>query len=77
MLNKVINFPLNPNKVDVDKEFKSYVYPLSKMEEKTLHVQSDCKSPTFGLVLEADLQYSQAYVFDINKKSSSTHLFSS
>ena len=36
-----------------------------------------CKSPTFGLVLEADPQYNQAYVLDVNAKSSAVHLFSS
>ena len=48
------------------------------MEKKLLHVRSDYKSPTFGLALEADLQYGQAYyVLDINKKPRCAHLFSS
>ena len=50
-------FPAEPDKVDVDKEFKFFVYPFSKMEEKTLRVRPACKSPTFGLALEADPQY--------------------
>ena len=40
-----------------------------------MHVLSDYKSPTFGLVLEVDPQYGRAYVLDINKKSSAAHLF--
>ena len=47
------------------------------MEEKTLCVRPACKSPTFGLVLEADPQYSRAYVLDVNAKSSLADLFSS
>ena len=47
------------------------------MEEKKLTVHPDCKSPTFGLLHKADLQYGQAYVLDINKKSSAAQLFSS
>ena len=50
-------FPAEPNQVDVDKEFKCFVYSFSKMEEKTLRVRPPCKSPTFGPVLEADPQY--------------------
>ena len=40
-------------------------------------IRSDYKSPTFGLALEADPQYGQTYVLDINRKSSTAHLFSS
>ena len=50
-------FTAEADEVDVDKEFKFFVYPFSKMEEKTLCVRPACKSPTFGLVLEADPQY--------------------
>ena len=34
-------FSVEPEKVDVDKEFKFFVYPFSKMEEKSLHVRSN------------------------------------
>ena len=50
-------FPAKPGEIDVDKEFKFFVCPFSKMEEKTLHVHPVGKSPTFGLTLEADPQY--------------------
>ena len=49
-------FPAKPDEVDVDKEFKFFVYPFSKMEEKTLRIRSSCKSPTFGLVLKVEQQ---------------------
>ena len=41
-------FPAEPEEVDVDKEFKFFLYPFSKMEEKSLRVRPACKSPTFG-----------------------------
>ena len=44
-------FPAMSDELDVNKEFKCFVYPFSKMEEKTLLVRPACKSPTFGLVL--------------------------
>ena len=47
------------------------------MEEKLLVVRNASTSPTFGLVLEADPQYGQAYVLDVNAKSSAADLFSS
>ena len=47
------------------------------MEKLSLYVQSNCKNSPFGLVLEADPQYGQAYVLDVNKKSSAAHSFSS
>ena len=50
-------FPAEPDEVDVDKEFKFFFYIFSKIEEKTLRVRPVCKSPTFGLVLEANSQY--------------------
>ena len=31
-------FPAEPNEVDVDKEVKIFVYPVAKMEEKSMHV---------------------------------------
>ena len=68
-------FPAEPD--NVDKDFKFFVYPFSKMKEKTLGVRPACKSPNFGLVLEADPQYGQAYILDVNAKSSAAHLFSS
>ena len=63
-------FPAEPDEVDIDKGFKFVVYPFSKMKETTLRVHPSCKSPTFGLVLEADPQYGQAYVLMVNAKSS-------
>ena len=70
-------FPAEPDEVDADKEFKFFIYSFSKMEEKLLKVRKASTSPTFGLVLEADSQYGQAYVLDVNTKSSAAHLFSS
>ena len=69
--------PADPDKIVVDKEFKFFVYPFSKIEKECLHVHSNYKSPTFGLVLEVDPQYGQAYVLDINKRSSAAHVSSS
>ena len=37
-------FPAKPNEVDVDKEFKFFVYPFFKMEEKTLRIRPACMS---------------------------------
>ena len=42
-----------------------------------MQVRPDCKIPTLGLALEADPQYGQSYVLDINKKTSAAYLFSS
>ena len=68
-------FPAEPDEVDADKEFKFFVYPFSKMEEKLLVVRDASTNPTFSLVLEADPQYGQAYVLDVNAKSSAADLF--
>ena len=70
-------FPTEPNEVDVNKEYKFFVYLFSKIEEKLLIVRDASTSPTFGLVLEADPQYGRAYVLDVNAKSSAADLFSS
>ena len=68
-------FLAEPDEVDVDKEFKFFVYRFSNTENKTFRVRPACKSPTFGLVLETDPQYGWAYVLDINAKSSAADLF--
>lgn len=53
--------------VDTDKVFQFYVYPFTKMEERTLTVKTNCTCPTFGLKLARDLQYGQAYIIDIDR----------
>ena len=71
-------FPAEPDEADADKEFKFFVYPFSKMEEKLLKVRAEhSNSPTFGLVLESDPQYGRAYVLDVKARSSAANLFSS
>ena len=53
-----------------DKVVQFYIYLFAEMEERTLTVKTNCIKSTFGLILARDPQYSQAYIVDINKKSS-------
>ena len=69
-------FPAKPDEVEADKILQFYVYPFTKMEEKTLRVRPSCACTNFGLTLEQDHHYGQAYATDASDKSSAGYIFS-